>query len=401
VVGLDIQTVAERAGVAAADVARLVELGLLATGRDGSYPEGQVRRVQMLQAMERGGISLDALAMVVRSGGLSLESVEAAAGDAFSPLSNETFAELSERTGVPLDLLLTVRDAVGGTAASPYDRVREDELEVVPLIEFQLAEGFRPLAIERGLRVLGDSLRRVAESEAEWWRSEIVQPMMEKGLTENDLGKRAVEIAPRLGVVSTNALLAIYHAQQRHAWTTNIVTAIAGALDRAGAQPRMEREPAMCFLDITGFTRLTHERGDAAAAELADRLSRLVQRTSVRHGGRPVKWLGDGVMCFFPDPAGGVLAAIEMVEGVAAAGLPPAHVGLHAGPVLFQEGDFYGQTVNVASRIGEYARPGEVLVSQALVDASGDAVVAFRAIGPVEFKGSSGPIELYAASRRT
>jgi class 3 adenylate cyclase len=69
-----------------------------------------------------------------------------------------------------------------------------------------------------------------------------------------------------------------------------------------------------------------------------------VQRTSIKYGGRPVKWLGDGVMFFFPNPGPGVVAALEMVVGVAEAELPPAHVGLHAGPVIFQEGDYYGQT---------------------------------------------------------
>jgi len=154
----------------------------------------------------------------------------------------------------------------------------------------------------------------------------------------------------------------------------------------------------MCFLDITGYTRLTQERGDEAAAALATQLARLVQRTSVQHGGRPIKWLGDGVMFHFPNPGPGVLAALEMVDGVVAAGLPPAHVGLHAGPVIFQEGDYYGQTVNVASRIAEYARPGEVLVSQAVVEAAAGADVTFRAIGPVELKGVSGAMQLHAAS---
>ncbi len=156
----------------------------------------------------------------------------------------------------------------------------------------------------------------------------------------------------------------------------------------------------MCFLDITGYTRLTQERGDAAAAQLADQLGRLVQRISVTHGGRPVKWLGDGVMFHFPNPGPGVLAAIEMVAGVSEAELPPAHVGLHAGPVIFQEGDYYGQTVNVAARIAEYARPGEVIVSQAVVDASGGASVGFAEIGPVELKGVSGPMRLHSASRQ-
>jgi adenylate cyclase len=398
---LDASHVAKRAGVEPAFVDRVRELGLLEIASGGSLTEDTVHRVQVLQTLDRGGVALDALATVVRGGDIWLGSIDAATRDAFSPLSDETFAALSRRSAIPLDLLLAVRDAVGGPAASPGDRVRVDELEIVPLIAFQLAQGFRPIAIERAIRVYGDSLRRVAESEAEWWRSEIQHPMMAQGLTEDDIGKRMAEITPELSMVSTNALLAIYRAQQRHAWTTNIVAGIAGALDRAGLQQRVDREPAMCFLDITGFTRLTQEQGDLAAAELAERLSRVVQRTSVQHGGRPVKWLGDGVMCYFPDPGPGVQAALEMVEGVAAAGLPPAHVGLHAGPVLFQEGDFYGQTVNVASRIGEYARPGEVLVSRAVVDACSETAVSFRPIGPVEFKGTTDAIHLFAAARAT
>ena len=103
-------------------------------------------------------------------------------------------------------------------------------------------------------------------------------------------------------------------------------------------------------------------------------------------------------MLFFPNPGPGVVAALNMVAGVIEAGLPPAHVGLHAGPVIFQLGDYYGQTVNVASRIAEYARPGEVLVSQEVVDACDGAAVTFREIGPVDLKGVSGAMRLHAAS---
>ena len=134
----------------------------------------------------------------------------------------------------------------------------------------------------------------------------------------------------------------MYHLQQTRAWTANIIEGVETQLAAAGLHSRLEHPPAMCFLDITGYTRLTQERGDAAAAELAEQLGRLVQRTSIKYGGRPVKWLGDGVMLHFPNPGPGVVAALEMVEGVADAGLPPAHVGLHAGPVIFQEGDYYG-----------------------------------------------------------
>jgi class 3 adenylate cyclase len=70
----------------------------------------------------------------------------------------------------------------------------------------------------------------------------------------------------------------------------------------------------MCFLDISGYTRLTEERGDEAAAELAGRLSRLVQQTAERHRGKVVRWLGDGVMIYFREPGQGVLAALQMMK---------------------------------------------------------------------------------------
>jgi adenylate cyclase len=155
----------------------------------------------------------------------------------------------------------------------------------------------------------------------------------------------------------------------------------------------------MCFLDLTGYTRLTEERGDAAAADLAARLAGLVRRSAQAHDGTPVKWLGDGVMFYFREPAAAVVAALQMVEGVGRQGLPPAHVGIHAGPVIFQDGDYYGRTVNLAARIAEYARPGEVLVSQEVVDAADGEPVAFTDIGPVELKGVPGTLRLHTARR--
>ena len=82
-----------------------------------------------------------------------------------------------------------------------------------------------------------------------------------------------------------------------------------------------------------------------------------------------MKWLGDGVMFYFPDPGAGVVAALDMSEGMEMHALPPAHVGIHAGPVVLHQGDYFGRTVNVAARIADYARPSEVLVSQEVVDA--------------------------------
>lgn len=390
---------AERAGVGVEELSRLVELGLLEPDADDRFSEGDVRRVGVIHSLVAAAIPLDLLADGVRRGDLSLAFIDDPAYEVFASLTGETFQELSARTGVPLSLLTAVREATGSAAPAPGDRVREDEMRILPLVQFQLVQGFRPIAMERNLRVLGDSMRRIAETTGDTWRSEVLEPLLAAGYSGADIGARSGEVSEGMAALDEQALLAIYQAQLAHVWMANIIGGIEVVLAKAGLHRRLERPPAMCFLDITGYTRLTQERGDAAAAELAANLARLVERTSVRHGGRPVKWLGDGVMLFFKDPGPGVVAALEMVAGVTEAGLPPAHVGLHAGPVIFQEGDYYGQTVNVSSRIADYARPGEVLVSQEVVDASGGAEVAFREIGPVELKGVAGAMRLHAAHR--
>jgi adenylate cyclase len=103
-------------------------------------------------------------------------------------------------------------------------------------------------------------------------------------------------------------------------------------------------------------------------------------------------------MCYFRDPGPAVLAALEMIDGIRDAGLPPAHVGVHTGPVVIQEGDYYGQTVNLAARIADYARPGEVLVSRPVRDASTEVDVRFADVGAVELKGVSGTVDLFSAA---
>jgi adenylate cyclase len=395
----EIAIAAERAGASVEELQHLVELGILQPDAVGRLSDGDVRRVGIVHSLVAASIPLDLLATALRSGDLSLDFVDDPAYGLFASFAGETFEELSARTGLPLHLLVAMREATGSAVPDPASRVREDEMAILPAIEFQLAHGFRAIAVERNLRVMGDSLRRIAETSGDTWRSEVMDPLFAAGHTAGQVGTASNEVSRAWNPLVERALLAIYRAQSVHVWTANIIAGAESVLARAGLHDDLDHPPAMCFLDITGYTRLTQEQGDAAAADLATKLARLVERTSVNHGGRPVKWLGDGVMLFFRDPGPGVVAAIEMVAGVAEAGLPPAHVGLHAGPVVFQEGDYYGQTVNVASRIAEYARPGEVLVSQEVVDAASGSAVAFREIGPVELKGVRGTVRLHAASR--
>jgi adenylate cyclase len=399
VTGYPRQEVAQRAGVDPGYVDRLVELGILTPGAGETFSPGDVLRARWVQSLERAGVPLQGMAAAVRDGALSFSFMDVPAFDRFAGLSGTTFQQLSARTGIPLELLLVVREAVGFAEPRPEDHVQASELSVVPLIQLQLSEGFRPVVIERWLRVYGDSLRRIAETETAWWNSEIVMPLLESGKAEVEMLEAQADLGSRMAPFTEQALLAIYHGQQEHAWGQGFVELVESALEQAGLYRRLDRPPAVCFLDLTGYTRLTEERGDEAAAELAAQLAHLVRRSAREHGGTPVKWLGDGVMFYFREPADAVLAALEMAEVVVSQGLPPAHVGIHAGPIIFQDGDYFGRTVNLAARIAEYARPGEVLVSQEVVDAAEGGPVSFTEIGPVELKGVPGTLRLHMARR--
>jgi class 3 adenylate cyclase len=155
----------------------------------------------------------------------------------------------------------------------------------------------------------------------------------------------------------------------------------------------------MSFLDLVGYTHLTEQRGDAAAAALAESLAVLVNRSAREHGGVPVKWLGDGVMVHYREPAGAVLSALGLAEQLPEAGLPPAHVGVAAGPVVAQGGDYFGRTVNLAARIAAHASAGQVLVSQSVAESAPPQGVRFVELGELPLKGFARPVRLLEACR--
>ena len=387
---------ADRAGVEVAYVDRLVGLGIVVP-HDGQLTGGDVRRLMLLKSIEDAGIPGDGIAEALRRGEVNLDFLDTPAYERFSAYAPETFREASARTGIPLELLMVIREAMGLARPAPDDRLRHDEMDVVSFVELQVEIGFRPAAIERLLRVQGDATRRMSESEGAWWYSEVIEPAMAGG--KGVEGMSDAKLAERISPLSEESMLAMYHAQQARAWTGNIIESLESVLAAAGLHSRLERPPAVCFLDIAGYTRLTQERGDDVAADLASTVVTLVQRTSVQHGGKAVKWLGDGVMFYFRDPGFAVTAGLEMLDALRAAGLPPAHVGLHAGPVLFQQGDYFGQTVNLSARIAAYAQAGEVLVSREAAAASRDEGITFVDVGAVELKGVAQPVPLLRAGR--
>src|SRR6478672_3122617 len=330
----DLQEAAERSGVSVDELRRFVELGIIAPD-DERFGTGDVRKAGLVKSLVASGMPLDGLGAAIRGGAVSLAFLDAKAFDRFSVLSGTTFTEMAERTGLPVEALMFIREASGSVAPRPEDRLRDEELPYVDLIETAAAAGIRISSVQQMVRTQSDSMRRIAETESVMWQAEVIGPATQRGVRPDEV--LGGELGDRMSALTERSMIAMYHLQEARAWTENIIEGVELQLTAAGLHSRLAHPPAICFLDITGYTRLTQERGDQAAAELAETLNRLVKRSSVGHGGRPVKWLGDGVMFYFPDPAQGVASALEMVDGIVAAGLPPAHVGLHAGPVVMQE----------------------------------------------------------------
>jgi adenylate cyclase len=104
-------------------------------------------------------------------------------------------------------------------------------------------------------------------------------------------------------------------------------------------------------------------------------------------------------MFHFTDPGDAIRSGIELVERTERAIAVPARMGINAGAVIAQEGDYFGRTVNVAARIADYARPHEVLVSDEAKRSASVPDVEFELVGDVPLKGLTRAVRLHRASR--
>src|SRR5512132_3180619 len=399
--GLSASGLADLAGTTTAEVQRLVELGIL-VARDGTDPflDTDVQKVRLAAGCEQAGLPMEAIASAIRAGRLSFSFLEAAPFRRWAVRSGRTYRQVSQDTGIGLETLGAVLESMGFARVGPDEPMREDELAIVPLLRLGLASGiFDPAWLSRLGRAHVEGLRLIATAWGDAYQARFEGPVRAAGGDQRAAMERAAQLSIDFLPLGDPALLAIYHRQEELVWTEGLVERIEDELEAAGLLGRPGRVPAMSFLDLAGYTRLTEERGDRAAAALAETLAVLVDRSSREHGGVPVKWLGDGVMGHSREPAGAVLSALRLVEQLPAAGLPPAHVGVAAGPVVVQGGDYFGRTVNLAARIAAQAGAGQVLVSQSVADSAAPAGVRYLELGALRLKGFARPVPLLEARR--
>ena len=272
----------------------MVDLGIL-VARDGAGPflETDCRRCAWPPPASRRGCRWRGsprpsgrAAVVSVSGGRPLPAVGGAFGadlPAGEPGDRDTAGAARQRPGVhPL-----CQDA-------PDEPIPEDELEIVPLLQLGLSTGILDQVWSTRLGRGSEGLRLMARVETEIWQTRFIAHLLEAGDDQQP---------PRAGRPDGRRLQLHPPGRPRADGRLPPAAELRGPSSwwrtsrRRWNRPASSAGPAGAgdvLLDLVGYTRLTEEHGDQAAAALAETLSVLVERSSREHGGVPVKWLGDG-----------------------------------------------------------------------------------------------------------
>ena len=354
--------------------------GLL-EGLDGGE---RVARLELLQWLEAIGADLAELKTATAEQRLVLLPLERRLGGQF------TAREIEADSGLPVTLMLQLRRLVGLPQAGPDDRVF-GEFEVIQALSIQqfLDAGIDLDAMSEVTRVLGEAMSRVASSVAAVFADTFLEP----GDNELDVARRFDTLAEQLLPALVPVLAGTFNAHMRE----SIHRAMIGSTELASGRMPQATRLAVLFVDMVGFTRLG---GELEVVELGSVASRLAALARDRASGpvRLIKTIGDAAMLVCERPAPLVDTALGLVEDAEAEDLPTLRAGIALGDAVLRGGDYFGHTVNLASRATGAARPGTVLCTQDVREATAGEF-EWSYAGRFRLKGISGAVPLHRARR--
>jgi adenylate cyclase len=355
---------------------------------DGIEDErARAERAVLLEELLAEGVSLDELKRAVAEDRLVLLRVERALGT-----ERYSAREVAQRTGMPLELVLRHRQALGLPTPDPDERLFTDEdLDAVQRLKAFVDAGLPEDGLLEVTRVLGEGLARVAATV----RPLVGDAFLHAGDSERELSARYAlvneQLAPQLGAVMQRILNMHLREQIRS-------TAI-GAAELASGRLAGGTRMSIAFADLVGFTKLGERVPAEELGAVAGRLA--VLATEVAHPPvRLVKTIGDAAMLVSPDPGPLLDAALTLVDAAEAEGeeFPRLRAGVATGEVLGHAGDWYGSPVNLASRITSIARSGSVVTETATREAAADHDHwHWSTLPPRRIKGVEGAVPLFRA----
>jgi adenylate cyclase len=356
--------------------------GLL-EGLDGA---DRAARLALLESLSRDGASLEELTAAVREQRLALLPLQRRLGGRY------TGAEVEAESGLPQEVMLRLRRLLGLAEPDSAERVFSDaDIEQARSIRLFLDSGFDPEVLADVTRVLGESMSRIAAAVAAAFADTFLQP----GDSEEQVAQRFDTLAEQLTPAISPVLTGSFNAHLRE----SIQRGMISRADLESGQIRSAPEIAVCFADLVGFTRLGGELEVRELGSVAGRLARAARERAVAPV-RLVKTIGDAAMLVSPDPAPLIEAALQLIEDAEAAELPSLRAGIAWGPAVQRSGDYFGHSVNLASRVTGVARPGSVLCTQELRDLAGETF-EFSYAGRFRLKGVAAQVPLHRVRRRT
>jgi adenylate cyclase len=354
-----------RMGVDRAWVDRLARAGVIDAAADGSFDPGDIHRVRLLKAFEDAGVPLETLIAASDAGRISLRYYDELHPTP-SPASARSFAEFAASLGEGRRHLGQLFAAFG--IAEPDGAVVlsvEDEAVIAEILDIVVATGQPDLAL-RAVRMFGEGARRAADAALGIYGEAVIRTGEDlSGLPVDDAFERVLRPWARFARQSIPLAGWLSGRHLSRAIDEYSITESERILYETGfVVERVDAPPAVAFVDLTGFTRLTEERGDDVAAAMAMRLGDVSTDIAQRRGGRVVKLLGDGVLLRFDDRWPAVLATQDLLSALPANELPTGHAGIASGPLIARDGDVFGRTVNLAARIADAAPDGRLWVTR-------------------------------------
>lgn len=390
------EELAERSGVTIERIRWLEDLGILESV-DGRYERRDVMRVRVVGQLESIGIEVEALALALDSGHLTLGYLESAGRR--HPRSTLTFTQVAEELGVAPSTLESFYMACGLPRPRGDEAVREEDLEAMRLVGVLFAAGLEEKDVLGMARVWGDGTRRLAQYLPHYFHTTVEPRFRARGLGDNEAYEAALrEVGLRAGRSGEDLLGWLFRRHSEIHTTQHQFEHVETALELAGVRRRPPRQvETAVFADLSGYTQLTEESGDDVAAEVAVAFAQLANEMAALHQGNVVKLLGDGVFLQFRDAHDAVMASLEMVEATVSRGLPAAHIGVNSGPMLYDEGDYFGRTINIAARIASQAGAGQVFVGETVVGLVSEDGFRLVDVGGLELKGIANPVRVFRA----